>query len=85
MLHTIEVEIDANGHIEPIEPLIRLPAGRALLTLLDDKAFNQSENPKIEHTFDDLFGIFTATRGATLEDMQQAIYQRAKDRFNDCD
>lgn len=36
MLHTIEVEIDANGQVHPLEPLIRLPAGRALLTLLDE-------------------------------------------------
>jgi hypothetical protein len=34
MLHTIEVEIDANGHIHPLESVGRLPAGRALLTLL---------------------------------------------------
>lgn len=39
MLHTIEVQIDANGHIQPVEPLVRLPVGRGLLTLLDD---NQS-------------------------------------------
>ena len=34
MLHTIEVEIDRNGRIRPVEHLPRLPAGRALLTLL---------------------------------------------------
>lgn len=34
MLQTIEVEIDASGHIRPLESLPRLPAGRALLTLL---------------------------------------------------
>lgn len=37
MLHTIEVQIDANGHIQPVEPLVRLSVGRGLLTLLDDK------------------------------------------------
>ncbi len=34
MLQTIEVEIDASGHIHPLEAVGPLPAGRALLTLL---------------------------------------------------
>ncbi|HEX9591771.1 MAG TPA: hypothetical protein VGB12_00220 [bacterium] len=34
MLQTIEVEIDASGRVHPLEPLSRLPAGRALLILL---------------------------------------------------
>jgi hypothetical protein len=34
MLQTIEVEIDAGGRVHPLEPLSRLPAGRALLILL---------------------------------------------------
>lgn len=34
MLQTIEVEIDATGHIHPLEPVQMLPVGRALLTLL---------------------------------------------------
>jgi hypothetical protein len=41
MLHTIEVEIDASGQVHPLERLIRLPPGRALLTLLDG-ATNES-------------------------------------------
>ena len=35
MLQTIEVQIDVNGHIHPLEPLIKLSPGRALLTLLE--------------------------------------------------
>ena len=35
MLQTIEVHIDTNGYIPPIEPIRKLPTGRALLTLLD--------------------------------------------------
>jgi hypothetical protein len=35
MLQTIEVEIDNNGVIHPIELSTKLPAGRALLTLLE--------------------------------------------------
>ena len=38
MLYTIEVEIDANGSIHPLESIGRLPAGRALLTLLTSVA-----------------------------------------------
>jgi hypothetical protein len=34
MLQTIEVEIDATGHVHPLEPVQTIPAGRALLTLL---------------------------------------------------
>ena len=34
MLQTIEVEIDATGHIHPLEPVQALPVGCALLTLL---------------------------------------------------
>ena len=34
MLRTIEVEIDAKGHVHPLEPVGPLPPGRALLTLL---------------------------------------------------
>lgn len=38
MLQTIEVEIDSTGHIQPVEPMSRLPVGRALLTLLTPPA-----------------------------------------------
>jgi hypothetical protein len=34
MLQTIEVEIDEQGLVHPREPAMRVPAGRALLTLL---------------------------------------------------
>lgn len=83
MLQTIEVKIDENGHIQPVEPLVRLPVGRALLTLLDNEVPNQPEKPKTEKPFDDLFGIIKATNTASLDDMKQAIYQRAAERFND--
>ncbi|WP_236848668.1 hypothetical protein [Candidatus Thiodictyon syntrophicum] len=33
-----KTEIDASGQVHPLEPLIRLPSGRSLLTLLDDQA-----------------------------------------------
>ena len=85
MLHTIEVQIDANGHIQPVEPLVRLPAGRGLLTLLDDNpSLTTADKQESENNFNDLFGVITATNTASLDDMKQAIYQRAAERFNDC-
>jgi hypothetical protein len=38
MLRTIEVEIDLDGRIHPLEPLPPLAAGRALLTLMSPPA-----------------------------------------------
>jgi len=85
MLQTIEVQIDANGHIQPVEPLVRLPVGRGLLTLLDDnQSLTTASTQETGNNFNDLFGIITATNTASLDDMKQAIYQRAAERFNDC-
>lgn len=78
MLQTIEVQIDANGHIQPVEPLVRLPVGRGLLTLLDDnQSLTTAGKQETGNNFNDLFGIITATNTASLDDMKQAIYQRA--------
>jgi hypothetical protein len=85
MLQTIEVKIDENGHIQPVEPLVRLPVGRALLTLLDNEAPNQPETPKTENPFDDLFGILKASHSVSLEDMELAIAKQGQERFSDCD
>ena len=35
MLQTIEVQIDNNGIVHPLERNVKLPVGRALLTLLE--------------------------------------------------
>lgn len=35
MLQTIEVEIDANGQVHPVEPLDRLPPGSCLVDTPD--------------------------------------------------
>ena len=85
MLQTIEVQIDANGNIKPVKPLVRLPVGRGLLTLLDDnQSLTTASKQETGNNFNDLFGIITATNTASLDDMKQAIYQRAAERFNDC-
>lgn len=38
MMQTIEVEIDADGRLRSLEPQIKVPPGRALLTLLSAPA-----------------------------------------------
>ena len=81
MLQTIEVKIDENGHIQPVEPLVRLPVGRALLTLLDNDAPNRPETPKTEKPFDDLFGILKASHSVSLEDMEIAISEQGLERL----
>lgn len=75
MLQSIEIEIDANGYVHSQEPL---PLGRrGILTLLD--------NPKSESSdFQDLFGILTAKHSVSFEQMEQAISQKAQERFDDC-
>jgi hypothetical protein len=72
MLQSIEIEIDANGCIHSLEPL---PVGRrGILTLFEESSL---ENPaqtgigqqsKQSH-FEDLFGILTAKRSVSLEEI----------------
>lgn len=84
MLQTIEVQIDNHGMIYPIEPQIKLPVGRALLTLLDNNTVNQPEISKVENPFDDLFGIVKATHSVSLEEIELAISEQGLEGFNDC-
>jgi hypothetical protein len=74
MLQTIEVQIDAKGHIHPSEPLPPVNHEAAFLSEQalatdwlkpeEDKAW-QSEKP-----FDDLFGIIKATHSVSLEEIE---------------
>lgn len=88
MLHSIEVEIDANGCIHPLEPL---PTGRrGILTLFEEKILSEpllpsANEPTKQNHFDDLFGILTAKCSVSLEEMDQAVARQALERFNDCD
>jgi hypothetical protein len=84
MLQTIEVQIDNNGVIHPIEPQLKLPAGRALLTLLHNNETVAQAKPSTSNNFDNLFGILKATHSVSLEEMEQAISQQGLERFNDC-
>jgi hypothetical protein len=84
MLQTIEVQIDNHGMIYPMEPQIKLPVGRALLTLLDNNVIKQPEQLEIENPFDDLFGIVKATHSVSLEEIELAISEQGLEGFNDC-
>jgi hypothetical protein len=84
MLQTIEVTIDNNGMIYPMEPQIKLPVGRALLTLLDNNTVSQPEISKVENPFDDLFGIVKTTHSVSLEEIELVISEQRLEGFNDC-
>ena len=74
MLQTIEVEIDAKGHIHPLEriPVPHKGKSRALLTILPAVRRRSSttiqENPA--------FGVLTASRSVGLDEMETAIHSR---------
>ena len=57
MLQTIEVQIDTNGFIHTVDPIKQLPAGRGLLTLLENTIATAKPKIKTQKPFDDLFGI----------------------------
>jgi hypothetical protein len=84
MLQTIEVQIDTNGYIHTVEPVMQLPAGRGLLTLLENTITTAKPKTKTQKSFDDLFGILTATHSVSLDDMERTIAQQGQERLNDC-
>ena len=73
MLQTIEVEIDAKGHIHPLEkfPLPKKGTSRALLTLLPVPRQKSTTSPAIAAC-----GVLRACRTVSLEDMDAAIRLR---------
>jgi hypothetical protein len=76
MLQTIEVEIDAKGHIHPLEKLLLPHKGksRALLTILPDQPAAKAGRAKRETP---AYGVLTAARSVTLEEMEAAIHAPA--------
>ena len=74
MLQTIEVEIDANGHIHPLEklPLPRKGKFRALLTILP--AVRRRSVTVSEDT--PAYGVLSASRSVSLNEMEIAIRAR---------
>ena len=95
MLQTIEVEIDATGHIHPLKDIPRLPVGRALLTLLApavdaavlpaQQALSEAWFKPSEEEFDSLCGILKSEHSVSLEDMENAIRKQAQGAMHDCD
>jgi hypothetical protein len=78
MLHSIEIEIDANGYVHSTEPLPT--KRRGILTLLD----NPTTTQPTPNAFQDLFGILKANNSASLDDMANVVAQKARERFDDC-
>ena len=77
MLQTIEVEIDAKGHIHPLEklPLPLKGKSRAILTILPPISAPQQRNDSIgEET--PAYGVLTASRSVSLDEMDVAIRMR---------
>lgn len=62
----------ANGQGETIEET-KKNLQEAIKLILDDR----KNSP-----FQDLFGISTASKGASLEDMERAVLQRAKENYS---
>lgn len=77
MLQTIEVEIDTKGHIHPLEklPLPLKGKSRALLTILPAlQAVRRQTGIAGQET--SAFGVLTASRSVSIEEMEAAIHTR---------
>jgi hypothetical protein len=69
----VEIEIDATGHIHPMETLSFKPVGRALLTLLD----TATETMPLHM----LEGRGSVTRALTLLSSTRCQYQRGNTAY----
>jgi hypothetical protein len=77
MLQTIEVEIDAKGHIHPLEklPLPYKGKSRALLTILPGLPAAQ-RRPKSADQQIPAFGVLSASKFVSLDEMETVIHER---------
>lgn len=73
MLQTIEVEIDAKGHIHPLEkfPVPTQGVSRALLTLLPTP-----ERKTRPLAVSEACGVLHASKSVSLEEMDEAVRLR---------
>ncbi|MCX7113620.1 MAG: hypothetical protein NTX45_26745 [Proteobacteria bacterium] len=77
MLQTIEVEIDAQGVIRPLEPMPVRGKMRGLLTILTGYGGEeQASKPEGGGGIESLFGIAKSGKSVSLEDMEAVIRQR---------
>lgn len=81
MLHTIEVEVDSQGAIHPLQPLPNGWERRAFLTLVVPE--QRAPLPVEEVNISSLFGILRAPAGVSLELMDAAIQERVRTRWHD--
>lgn len=77
MLQTIEVEIDAKGHIHPLEnvPLPLKGKSRALLTILPTFSMIKLRNVSADND-SPAFGVLKASKSVSLDEMEVAIRTR---------
>lgn len=77
MLQTIEVEIDAKGHIHPLEklPLPQKGKSRALLTILPAFPAVRKQTKNVGQEVP-AFGVLTSPRSVSLDDMEAVIRAR---------
>lgn len=77
MLKTIEVEIDAKGHIHPLEklPVPQKGKSRALLTILQAPPLVQRRSVSVSRQTP-AFGVLTASRSVSIDEMETAILDR---------
>lgn len=81
MLHTIEVEVDSQGAIHPLQPLPKVRERRGLLTLVIPE--QSAPPPAKEANISSLFGLLSASEGVSVELMDTAIQERARTRWHD--
>lgn len=76
MLQTIEVEIDAQGVIRPLEPMPVRGKRRGLLTILTGYGGEEQATKTEVGGIERLFGVAKAGKSVSLEDMEAVIRQR---------
>lgn len=76
MLQTIEVEIDSQGVIRPLEPIPVLGKARGLLTILGGLGGEEQTSKAEGSGIEKLFGIAKPGKSVSLEEMEAVIRQR---------
>jgi hypothetical protein len=79
MQMTYEVMIDENGMIHAENNAV-LPKGKAILTFVQSPSM-AGQLPKSDVS--NLFGMLKATKGVSLEEMDEAIAEGIVERFNE--
>jgi len=70
-----------------LQELLTKQAEKVESSLKQSKQLSKTKtdsNTGEKNRFADICGILTSEKSVSLDDMKQAIYQRAAERFNDC-